>query len=166
VVDGEPLAGAHGRTGEIGHVHVHGYTDPCPCGGNGCLETVASARSIAARYARRGGGGGLTAAQVADEVKSGNPDAIAVWTQAIEALAEVLAGCVAMLDPGAVVLGGGLAKSGPQLLVPLRAALAARVTLGPPPPVTITELGDRAALVGAGLLAERAFRDARRALSR
>ena len=95
----------------------------------------------------------MTAAEVADLVEQGDPDAVAVWTEAVEALAEVLAGCVAMVDPAAIVVGGGLARSGELLLAPLRAALAARVAFGPPPPVTAAALGDRAALVGAGLLA-------------
>jgi len=192
VLNGVPLAAAHGRAGEIGHIPVRGHDDPCPCGAAGCLETVASARSIADRYTRRLGwapgvpvgpggagsggpasggpasggpasggpasggpasGGPVTAAEVADLVEQGDPDAVAVWTEAVEALAEVLAGCVAMVDPAAIVVGGGLARSGELLLAPLRAALAARVAFGPPPPVTAAALGDRAALVGAGLLA-------------
>jgi glucokinase len=103
----------------------------------------------------------LSAAQVAELVKRGDPDAVAVWSDAVEGLAEVLAGCVAIVDPAALVIGGGLAKSGEQLLAPLRSAVAERLTLGPPPPVAVAALGDRAALVGAGLLARQAFEDAR-----
>jgi glucokinase len=156
VTGGEPLAGAHGRAGEIGHVPVAGHASPCPCGGRGCLETVASARAVADRYARRTGTKLPGAAEVADLVRQGNPAAAEVWAEAVAALADVLAGCVATFDPAAVVLGGGLAKSGDLLLAPLRAALQEQVTLGPPPPVTVAALGDRAALVGAGLLAGRA----------
>jgi len=156
MIGGEPLAGARGRAGEIGHVPVAGHAAPCPCGGHGCLETVASARAVADRYGRRAGRVRPGAAEVADLVRHGDPDAAGVWAEAVAALAEVLAGCAAAFDPAAVVLGGGLAKSGDLLLTPLRAALAARSTLGPPPPVTVAALGDRAALIGAGLLASRA----------
>jgi glucokinase len=134
---------------------VAGYGNPCPCGGHGCLETIASARAVADRYARRTGRV-LPAAEVAELVRRGDPDAAEVWAQAVAALADVVAGCVAVFDPAAVVLGGGLARSGDLLLAPLRAALRERVTLGPPPPVAVAALGDRAALVGAGLLAARA----------
>jgi glucokinase len=176
VLGGQPFAGAHGRAGEIGHVPVRGHHDPCSCGGVGCLETVASARAVAARYGRRapsrlgvgpGPGAGaaavvpLGAAQVAELVERGDPDAVAVWNDAVEGLAEVLAGCVAIVDPAALVIGGGLAKSGEQLLGPLRSGLQERLTLGAPPPVALAGLGDRAALVGAALLARRAFADAR-----
>jgi glucokinase len=158
MLDGEPLSGAHGRAGEIGHIAVAGHADPCGCGGHGCLETVASARAIAARYARRTGAvPPVSAAEVARLVRLHDPDAVTVWAEAVDALSEVLAGCVTALDPGSVVLGGGLALSGELLLAPLRSALASRVTLGPPPPVTVTALGDNAALVGAGLLAKRSL---------
>lgn len=156
MIGGEPLPGAHGRAGEIGHVPVAGHVAPCPCGGHGCLETIASARAVADRYARRTGNQLPGAAKVADLVRRGDPHAAEVWAEAVAALADVLAGCIAMFDPAAVVLGGGLAKSGDLLLTPLRAALQEQVTLGPPPPVTAAALGDRAALVGAGLLASRA----------
>jgi glucokinase len=161
VLGGEPLTGAHGRAGEIGHVPVAGQADPCGCGGHGCLETVASARAIAARYERRAGRSPVSAAEVASLVERGDPDAGAVWAEAVEALAQALAGCVAVLDPAAVVLGGGLAKSGELLLAPLRAALGGRVTLGPAPLVTGAALGDRAGLIGAGLLARQAADAAR-----
>jgi glucokinase len=156
MLDGEPLPGAHGRAGEIGHIAVAGHADACGCGGRGCLETVASARAIAARYARRAGAAPVSAVEVAKLVKLHDPDAVAVWAEAVDALAEVLAGCVTALDPGALVLGGGLALSGELLLAPLRSALEPRVTLGPPPPVAVAALGDNAALVGAGLLAKSA----------
>jgi glucokinase len=166
VFDGQPFAGAHGQAGEIGHLPVRGHHDPCLCGGAGCLETIASARAIAARYGQRAAsrpGAGpaaamvLSAAQVAELVKRGDPDATAVWTDAVDGLAEVLARYVAIVDPAALVIGGGLAQSGEQLLAPLRIALQQRLTLDRPPPVTVGALGDRAALVGAGLLARQAF---------
>jgi glucokinase len=157
MLDGEPLPGAHGRAGEIGHIPVAGHADPCGCGGHGCLETVASARAIGARYTWRAGAAApVSAVEVAKLVKLHDPDAVAVWTEAVDALSEVLAGCVTALDPGALVLGGGLALSGELLLAPLRSALESRATLGPPPPVAVAALGDNAALVGAGLLAKRA----------
>ena len=156
VLDGTPLRGAHARAGEIGHVPVAGHDEPCPCGGRGCLETVASARAVAARYLRRTGRA-LSAADVAGQARRADPDAVAVWDEATLALADVLAGCAGLLDPAAIVIGGGLAESGGQLLDPLRAALAARLHLGDPPLVTRAALGDRAALIGAGLLATAAF---------
>ncbi|CAM5687136.1 ROK family protein [Streptomyces purpurascens] len=51
-LDGRLYDGPHGAAGEIGH--VPGFGDlPCTCGGRGHLETLASGRAIAARYAER-----------------------------------------------------------------------------------------------------------------
>jgi glucokinase len=157
VLDGKPFAGTHGRAGEIGHVPVRGRADRCPCGAVGCLETIASARAIAARYARWTGCPAPDGAQVARLARQGDRVAAGIWSDAVYALGEVLAATVTVTDPAAIVLGGGLAQSGEQLLAPVREELATRLSLGPPPPVVPAALGDQAALVGAGLLARRAL---------
>ncbi|ADP80619.1 ROK family protein [Pseudofrankia inefficax] len=153
VLDGVPLTGAHARAAEIGHLRVAGADLACPCGSVGCLETVASARGIALAYRARTGRT-VTAADVAGRLAD-DADAAAVWARAVDALAEALAICQLVVDPAAVVIGGGLSLAGDLLLRPLRGALADRVTLGPAPPLVRSALGDRSALVGAGLLAAR-----------
>ena len=116
VLDGRPYAGG-GYAGEIGHVVVEPGGRECGCGARGCLETVASAAAIAARY-----GGGVTAADVAARCLAGDPVACAVWNEAVEALADALAMYVSVLAPELIVLGGGLSEAGEQLLGPLDAA--------------------------------------------
>lgn len=151
VLDGAPLRGAHARAGEIGHLRVAGVERRCPCGAVGCVETVASARGIARAYTVRTGLA-ATAAEVADRLTR-DADAAAVWAHAVDALAEALTACCALVDPAAIVIGGGLSLAGERLLRPLRAALDARMTLGPAPALVPSALGDRSALVGAGILA-------------
>jgi glucokinase len=51
------------------------------------------------------------------------------------------------------VVGGGLSRSGDQLLVPLRENLARRLSFQRVPQVVPAQLGDRAGCVGAGLMA-------------
>ena len=153
VVDGVPLRGARGRAGEIGHLAVsEGDQVLCPCGQRGCLETVSSARGIAERYERLTGRR-VAALDVAAAARRGEPEAARIWQEALEALADVLAACALVIDPSAIVIGGGLAESGEQLMQPLRELVAARYSLGVPPPLGRAVHGDRAALVGAGLLA-------------
>jgi glucokinase len=53
VVGGKVFAGAHGAAGEIGHIVVRPDGPPCKCGQRGCLEAIASAASVARRYAER-----------------------------------------------------------------------------------------------------------------
>lgn len=150
--DGAALAGRHGRAMEIGHLPVCGADEPCGCGGSGCVETIASAEAISRRY-QQATGRALTAEQIAARVAAAEPAAEKVWNEAVGALAAALAVAVLLLDPSRIVIGGGLSLAGDLLLGPLRAALARRLPLGPPPPVIAAELGDRAAILGAALAA-------------
>lgn len=42
VLDGAPCLGRTGNAGHVGHVVVDPDGSPCPCGGRGCVETIAS----------------------------------------------------------------------------------------------------------------------------
>lgn len=154
MLDGAAYSGG-GYAGEIGHVVVEPDGDVCACGGTGCLETVASARAIARRYAERGGEW-VPAAEVAARAAAGDTDAIAVWDAAVAGLVEALAAYLSVLAPELIVVGGGLATAGEQLLDPLRARLSERLTFHRVPRVVPAELGERAGCLGAGLLAWRA----------
>jgi len=152
VLDGRPYAGG-GWAGEIGHIDV-GSGLPCPCGARGCLETVASAAAIARRYAERSGRAVPGALEVAARLGAGDADAAAVWDEAVDALALVLAVTAGVAAPELIILGGGLSGAGPVLLEPLRRGVARRVT--PPqrqPELVAAALGEQAGLLGAALLA-------------
>ncbi len=153
VVGGDAFAGAHGAAGEVGHVIVRPGGRPCGCGLKGCLESVASASAIGRRYAELSGVEGAAAFDVAARAAAGEALAVAVWTEAIEALADGLLTAQALYDAGKVVLGGGLAEAGEALLAPLRVALGARTTFHRVPSVVRAELGDNAGCLGAALLA-------------
>ncbi|WP_374774504.1 ROK family protein [Streptomyces sp. NBC_01310] len=153
-IDGGFEAGAHGGAGELGHVIVRRDGRPCNCGQRGCLETVASASAVARAWAEVSGDPGASAADAADAVRRGDPRARAVWDEAVAALADGLTIGVQLIDPRALVLGGGLAESGELLFAPLRRELAARLShRAPLPSLVPAELGDRAGCLGAGLLA-------------
>jgi glucokinase len=152
VLDGRPYAGG-GWAGEIGHIDV-GSGLACACGGTGCLETVATAAAIARRYTERSGHPVPGALDVAARLAAGDPDAAAVWDEAVDALAVALAVTAAVAAPELIVIGGGLSGAGDVLLKALRQRLDTRIT--PPqrnPELRITALGDQAGLLGAALLA-------------
>jgi glucokinase len=150
IADGRYLSGG-GYAGEIGHVDV-GHGEPCPCGGHGCLELLASAAAIARRYTARTGTEVDGAAAVARLVDAGDPDALAVWIDAVGALATGVVWLATALGPEVVVIGGGLSRAGDTLLSPLRAAVEARLTFQRRPRVIPAELGDEAGTLGAALL--------------
>ena len=151
VSGGHLVTGHRGETAEIGHLTVRPGV-PCACGGDGCLEAVASASAIARRYTTLSGHEVTGADDVASRLDT---DAVArqVWQDAVEALADGLAVVSLIVGPALVVVGGGLSRSGDALLDPLRVALRERTPIVHPADVTASALGDRGGVVGAALLA-------------
>jgi glucosamine--fructose-6-phosphate aminotransferase (isomerizing) len=151
---GEPMSGARGMAGELGHIPVWPDGEPCPCGQRGCLERYALAASITRRYAEFGGSHVASAHEVAAR-RSSDPAAARAWQEATEALAIAFVTCTMLLDPEMIVLAGGLSAAGQDLLVPVEAELAARITWREAPSVRLSPLGGRAGLLGAAVLAWR-----------
>jgi predicted NBD/HSP70 family sugar kinase len=145
VVNGRLVTGAADQAGELGHVPVvtGPAALPCSCGQTGCLEAYASGRALAARAAGRiaaapdaaaapgttaAGPGAtaplpLTAREVLDAARRGDPAAGAPLDEAVELLATAVASLVRLLAPPVVVLGGGLMLAG-GLLGPVRDRVA------------------------------------------
>lgn len=153
VLNGEAYSG-HGYAGEIGHIVLDPDGAPCGCGARGCLETIASASGIAARYAERTGHR-VEALEISTRVLGGDPDATAVWDAAVTALAGVLGGYTSVLAPDVVVVGGGLATARDTLIDPLERALDRRLSFQHRPKLVLAELADQAGALGAALLAWR-----------
>lgn len=146
-------AGAHGYAGEIGHIVVRPDGPDCGCGQRGCLETLASASAVSRAWAAASGDPEADAADCAKSVESGDPAAVRVWQDAVDALAAGLVTALTLLDPRMLIIGGGLAEAGETLFVPLRAAVEERVTFQKLPDIVPAALGDTAGCLGAGLLA-------------
>ncbi|MBD0746272.1 ROK family protein [Streptomyces sp. CBMA152] len=152
-IDGRIEPGAHGYAGEIGHIVVRPGGIQCGCGQRGCLERLASASAVTQAWAEASGDTDADAADCAKAVESGDPKAIAVWQDAVDALADGLVTALTLLDPRTLIIGGGLAEAGETLFVPLRAAVQERVTFQKLPSIVPAALGDTAGCLGAGLLA-------------
>lgn len=152
-IDGTVEAGAHGFAGEIGHVVVRPGGLECPCGQRGCLERYASAAAVGMAWAAACGDPDADAAGCAAAVDAGDPEARQVWQGAVDALADGLVTALTLLDPGTLILGGGLAEAGDTLFAPLRAAIERRVTFQKMPSLVPAALGDTAGCLGSGLIA-------------
>ncbi|MFD4859198.1 ROK family protein [Streptomyces atratus] len=146
-------SGAHGYAGEIGHIVVRPDGPDCGCGQRGCLETLASASAVTRAWAAASGDPTADAADCAKAVESGDPAAVEVWRNAVDALAAGLVTALTLLDPSTLIIGGGLAEAGETLFTPLRAAVEERVTFQKLPHIVPAALGDTAGCLGAGLLA-------------
>ncbi|MGQ5577917.1 ROK family protein [Streptomyces sp. ECR3.8] len=152
-IDGKVEAGAHGFAGEIGHIVVRPGGAECPCGQRGCLERFASASAVSRAWAEASGDPDADAADCAKAVASGDERAARVWQEAVDALADGLVTALTLLDPRALIIGGGLAEAGETLFTPLREAVRRRVTFQKLPSLVPAALGDTAGCLGAGLLA-------------
>lgn len=154
---GSFIVGEGGAAGEFGHVTVVPDGELCSCGQRGCVEVYASAGNVLRRYREAGGEQADDTREVVRRVDS-DPVAALVWQEAIAALAAGIVMLTAVLDPGTIVLGGGLGQAGDRLLVPLRRSVADRLTWRKPPRIEQSLVGPAAGLAGAALLARTAVR--------
>lgn len=106
VVDGKVLGGAQGIAGEWGHNLLEPEGTPCYCGKVGCVETVLAGPSLA-RYYNSLTGHELKLPQIMDQV---GHDSAADATKArlINQFGLALSVVINILDPDAIVLGGGV----------------------------------------------------------
>jgi glucokinase len=176
VLDGRLYRGRWGMAGEPGHFRVVPEGRLCGCGNRGCWEQYASGNALTAEardLARRSPSGAARLLQLA----GGNPDAIggAQVTQAAQEgdpaalrcfeivgswLGQGLADLAAILDPGCIVIGGGVSEAGELLIGPARAAFENSLTGGryrPPVHITQAALGADAGIAGAADLARLAL---------
>jgi len=113
VVDGRLLTGVNGIAFEPGHVVVVAGGEPCACGRRGCLVTVAGPE-VVLRRAGMGDDraeGGLPAAldELVRREAADDPAARAAVDDLLGWIAIAISNCIAILQPGVVVIGGYLA---------------------------------------------------------
>jgi glucokinase len=120
VLDGRLYQGPTGNAGHLGHAVADPGGDPCPCGGRGCVETLASGPSMVRRALQAGWRGppGATAADLARAAAAGSPEALEAFDRAGRALATGIVWAAALADLDAAVIGGGVASAGDLILKP------------------------------------------------
>jgi glucokinase len=171
ILHGEPWNG-RGTAGEIGHMVVRVNGARCGCGRRGCMEAYAGRGSMEARARRRVEAGDKTALfkimeeRGRDRLSSGiweralardDQMALELLEEAVEALGAGVASAVNLLDPEAVVIGGGLGiRLGEPWVQRIREAMIPHLFVDDdPPPVLLAELGDLGGAHGGALLAAR-----------
>jgi len=170
ILDGKPWIG-RGAAGEVGHIVVKRGGARCTCGRKGCMEAYAGrlAMEIKARKeVERGaktdlfrimeerGRDRLTSGVWERALKHGDDLATRLIDRAVKALGAGIASAVNLLDPEAVIIGGGLGvrfgekyvsriatRMHPHLFVPDR-----------PPHMHVATLGDLGGAIGAALLVD------------
>ncbi len=164
--DGALVLGTSGYAGEIGHSKVEMGGRLCGCGERGCVEAYAGGVHLerrVAHIARDETLAPLWSDAAHEEVDLAEADALAdehdalddIWEEATDMLGLVVANACTLLNPGALLLGGGivehlesyrrrlLSKISPAVLGVARNDLEIRAP----------DLGDRAGVLGAARLA-------------
>ena len=97
-------------TGEWGHNVLERDGPECYCGLSGCVETLISGPGLAADFARRGGESRLNAQEIVALAVAGDAIAEETLQRFFDRFGRALATVINILDPDAIVLGGGLSN--------------------------------------------------------
>ena len=165
ILDGKIVHGAHEIGAELGHMMIVPGGEECGCGQRGCIEQYCSAAFMSQRAARilqqsrresslndlLAERGEITAKDINEARRAGDDFAAEVWDEMTRYLA---LGCVnfsRILDPDRIVLAGGMAGAGDDLLSPVREhyrALHWSLT-EPQTAIVLATLGNDAGVIGA-----------------
>jgi glucokinase len=168
ILDGKPWLG-RGAAGEIGHMVVKRGGAKCPCGRKGCMEAYAGRSAMEAEARRQHEEGHktdlfklmhkhekprLTSGIWERALDHGDHLAEQLIDRAIEALGTGVASAVNLLDPEAVIVGGGLGvRFGERYMDALTKEMAKHLFVDErPPAVRVASLGDLGGAIGASLL--------------
>ena len=152
VLEGRLFHGSGGTAGEIGHLTLDESGPVCRCGSRGCLEAYTSTGALQAMMHTQMPGAGVD--EIVAAAREGNVSAVRALEDAGLHLGWALASVVNLLNPGLVVVGGDMARAGELLLESARIGLRRHaLDAVAATPVEASELGERASLVGAVLLA-------------
>lgn len=185
LVNGALHRGQFGMAGEFGHMQVVPGGRRCECGNRGCWEQYASgnalvreARELAAANSpvahallERAGGdvAAISGPLVTEAARDGDPAARELFQDVGQWLGAGIANLVAALDPGTVVVGGGLSEAGDLLLGPARESFQRSLTgrrFRPEARIVQARMGNAAGLIGAADLSRPFARRFRRARAR
>jgi glucokinase-like ROK family protein len=140
ISNGRIHRGAQGAAGDVGHIQVVDDASVlCRCGNVGCMEALAGGSALA----RDGEAAALdgrserlrtaldqhervTAEDVARAASYGDPVAVALLADAGHRVGFMLASVVNLFNPSLIVIGGGVAQSGDQLLAAIRETVYSR----------------------------------------
>jgi glucokinase len=165
VIDGKLFKGANGVGAEFGHMCVVPNGLLCGCGSKGCIEQYASGGALI-RYANEVllanpdkseellgfGEGKLTGSALTKAAKAGNELALSAFNKQADWLGLACASYSLILDPQAIIIGGGVVDAGELFLAPVREAMRKYMPFAEshvPPEIIAAKFGNDAGLVGA-----------------
>ncbi|TCT26966.1 glucokinase [Melghiribacillus thermohalophilus] len=171
ITSGQVINGINGTGGEIGHITVSPQDGPlCNCGRRGCIETYASATGIARMgYEAVQNGketslkeimnlnGRITAKDVFEEAKKDDQVCRKIIEKVTDLLGLVLSNLAIAINPKKIVIGGGVANAGEELLSPLKKSFRRYCLPRTADACTfqLAELGNDAGVIGGAYLVKK-----------
>ena len=157
MIDGEIFRGAHGTAPEFGHLTVVPGGRECPCGKRGCLERYASGTALADTAAELAGERRkATGTEVMAAARAGDPAGLAAVADFADWLGRGLAMVADVLDPGLILLGGGVSLDADLFIDAACERMAGEIVGAghrPLPVVGTAGLGGLAGMIGVADLA-------------
>jgi N-acetylglucosamine kinase len=152
VIDGRALNGLHGIAGEWGHNPMRDEATPCYCGKVGCVETVISGPALE-RFFESRAGRRATLAEIDRLASNGDVPAIETMDRLVAKFGEAIAAVINILDPDAIVVGGGVGNIARLYSDDTRAAIRRHLFNSElRTRIVRPTLGDSAGVFGAALL--------------
>ncbi|MCD4550067.1 MULTISPECIES: ROK family transcriptional regulator [unclassified Schaalia] len=124
VVEHRSMSGAHGWSGEIGHVCVDPMGALCSCGAHGCLETFLGLRALSASAGLESN---ASVADVIAAAHNGSLRANSALRDAGTALGRALAATINVVDIPLVLLGGNIGELADEITEPALTEMRTRI---------------------------------------
>ena len=172
VVNRNLLRGSFGIAAEIGHLRIVPNGLLCGCGAYGCFEQYGSGTALlrhareaiqahadrASKILNRGDGSieGVNGTAITEAARDGDELALSIFETTGDYIGAGIASLAVILDPEAVVIGGGVIDAGDILLNPIRSSVDKYMPFAgkhPHPQIVAAQLGNEAGLVGVADLA-------------
>jgi len=156
ILNGQLYRGANLAAGEIGHMHYHPQGPAAGFGNTGALEKLVGNREIVARMLTLFGEvEEATPAHLTELAGEGDIRAIQLWKEIGTEIGVVLSDIVWLLNPDAIVIGGGVAKAGRWVFDPIRQTIAGRTpgVIHQNLDIVPAMLGNDAGVIGSAALA-------------
>ncbi|GJQ48250.1 glucokinase [Candidatus Kuenenia stuttgartiensis] len=160
ILDNKLWRGINNTAGEIGHMSIQTDGPLCNCGNYGCIEVYASAPGMVRRFRELLESGKasllkkdeeITAKRINEAAVQGDGASLSIIEETGRYLGIAIVNIIHILNPGAVVLSGGLIGSGELLMRPVKRTIEERVLKASykDTKILFSQLGTDAGIIGA-----------------
>lgn len=155
IINGKLHKGAGGFAGEIGHTIINEHGEKCNCGGQGCYERYASTSALIRNYKKESEiRDEVSGIEIINKVHEKDSIAIKIYNEFLDHIVTGLVNITHLLDPGLIVIGGGISEQGKPFFAELNKRFKDTVlkSYASYTKIVQAKLGNDAGLLGAAYL--------------